>query len=182
MRRLWELAAAARAIEFEFVEAVQRLVLQQTPPLDPDAAAMSQSLAAMRTLLARWDDALQQLRAAAAPHLRVAETHVAFGTASLNRQFGEHMLKPLVEASRIEPNRADIHALLADGMRGNPPGAVDEWRRAADLDDRNAAYAYRLAHTLRRLGRDEEAKRALQRVVRLRSAVPVPDARTSVRR
>jgi tetratricopeptide (TPR) repeat protein len=152
MRRLWELARAAHAIKLELVESAWALARLQTPPLEPDRAAMSPRLVAMRLVLARWDQAWKQFEAA------------------------------LTQASRLEPDRADIRALMADAMSGNPTGAVAEWRRVVGLDTRNAAYAYRLAHALRETGRADEAKRALQQVARLRSAVPVPAAAASARR
>jgi tetratricopeptide (TPR) repeat protein len=153
MRRLWELVRTTDALRREYAEATWTLARLQTPPLDPDAAAISQRLPTVRVLLARLDEARKQLDAA------------------------------LKQASRIEPERADLHALIADAMSsGNPTGAISEWRRAVGLDDRNAAYAYRLAHALRGMDRADEAKRALQQVARLRSAVPVPAAAASGRR
>jgi tetratricopeptide (TPR) repeat protein len=152
MRRVWELVRAADALQREYAEATWTLARFQTPPLEPDTTAVSQRLPATRLVLARLDEARKQLDAA------------------------------LKQALRIEPDRADVHALLADAMGGNQTGAVDEWRRAVSLDDRNAAYAYRLAHALRAVGRADEAKRAFQQVARLRSAMPVPAPTASARR
>ena len=153
MRRLSELLRTADALQREYAEATGTLARLQTPPLEPDTAAISQRLPAVRLVLVRLDEVRKQLEAA------------------------------LKQASRLEPERADIHALIADAMSsGNPTGAISEWRRAVSLDDRNAAYAYRLAHALRGMNRSDEAKRALQQVARLRSAVPVPVATASARR
>ena len=176
VQRLWELAAAAHAIKIEFAEASRQFALLQTPPLEPDTAAMAERLAAMRSSLARWDGALKQLETAAAPHLRVAETHVVLGTAFLDRHRAGDAVRELGEAARIEPERADIRAwlALAQTMNGAPAEAIREWRRAASLDPRNAAFAYSLADALRAAGRADESTQALQQVVRLRSAVPVP--------
>jgi tetratricopeptide (TPR) repeat protein len=151
IRRLSELARAVQALDREFVESASELARLQTPPLEPDTAAMSQRLTVMRTLRPRWADASKRFEAA------------------------------LMQASRSEPDHASLYALRAD-TRGDPAAAIGEWRRAVDLDDRNAAYAYRLAHALRQLDRDDEARRALLQVVRLRSAVPVPAATASAGR
>jgi tetratricopeptide (TPR) repeat protein len=151
IRRLSELAGAVQALDREFAESAFELARLQTPPLEPDTAAMSQRLTAMRTLRARWSEASKQFEAA------------------------------LMQASRIEPDRASLHALRAD-TRGDPAAAIADWRRAVTLDDRNAVYAYRLAHALRQMERDDEARRALLQVARLRSAVPVPAAGRAARR
>ena len=152
MRRLVELAGAAQASEREFVESASELARLQTPPLEPDVTAMAQRVAVVQTLRTRWNEASKQFQAA------------------------------LTQALRLEPDRASLHAWLADTVRADPSAALGEWRRAVSLDDRNAAYAYRLAHALREVGRADEAKRALQQVARLRSAAPVPAAGRAARR
>jgi tetratricopeptide (TPR) repeat protein len=151
MRRLSQLARALRALDREFVESASELARLQTPPLEPDTVAMSQRLTVMRTLRTRWSEASKQFESA------------------------------LMQASRLEPDRASLHALRADTGR-DPAAAIAEWRRAVSLDDRNAAYAYRLAHALRQMDRHDEARRALLQVARLRSAVPAPAAPASARR
>jgi len=184
VQRLWELARAAHAIKIEFAEAARQFALLQTPPLEPDPASMAERLAAMRSSLARWDDALKQLETAAAPHLRSGETHVVLGTAFLDRHRPGDAARELGEAARIAPERADIHAwlALAQTVNGAPAEGIREWRRAASLDPRNAAFAYSLADALRSAGRADDAKPVLQQVVRLRSAVPIPRGAASAPR
>lgn len=182
--RLGELAAAAHAIKIELAEAARQFALLQTPPAELDVPAMSQRLAAMRTSLARWDAALQQLEKAAAPSLRSAETHVVLGRAYLDRHRIADALRELTEASRIDAERADVHAglALAHAASGAGADAIREWRRATSLDPRSPTYAYSLADALRAAGRGDDARQALQQVVRLRSAVPVPASGGTVRR
>jgi tetratricopeptide (TPR) repeat protein len=183
-RRLWDLAAAAHAVKIEFAEAARQFALLQMPPADLDVPAMSQRLGVMRASLARWDAALQQLEKSASPSLRSAETHVVLGSAYLDRHRTADALRELTEASRLEAERADVHAWLAVAHSVNGAGAeaIREWRRAASLDPRSATYAYSLADALRVAGRVDEARQALQQVVRLRSAVPVPAPGATVRR
>ena len=176
MRRLWTLATAAHAIKIEFVNAAQQLAVIQAAPLVASPSPLPSHLATMRAVLARWDDAVRQLETAAAPHLRVAETHVALGTAYLDRHRTSDAIRSLTEASRIDRERSDVHAslALAYGLEGRNADEIRELRLAASLAPRNAAIAYDLAHALRMAGRAEEARQALQQVIRLRSAAPVP--------
>jgi len=72
------------------------------------------------------------------------------------------------DALRIDPGLARAHNSLGviAAREGRLDGAIEHWKRAAVLDPKDYQTLFNLGSTLRRLGRDDEARPYLQAYVR----------------
>lgn len=177
VQRLMERMATARAAKVQFAEAVQAFAVAHAAAAG-HVPAWDAHLASMRAALERWDREIAEIETAAASQLRHAGTHIILGTVYLDRHRVTDALRAFGEAARADAERPDAHAWQAAThlLAGQLPEATRALRTASSLDARDAALAYSLAHVLRDAGRPDEAREALQRFVRLRSAVPIPAA------
>lgn len=159
--QLWQDAAAAHRIKLQFVDAFQRFVRAQAGTFGDEGAALGDAVAAMRTSLSRWDQAIAQMQKRAA-RIPEAEAHVALATVWLDRQKLDHALQELTAAERIATDRRDVDVLrsLALVALNRPEEAVRALRRAASIDPGNPTIPYTLAQLQTQLRRSDDAAEA----------------------
>ncbi|HEY1302253.1 MAG TPA: tetratricopeptide repeat protein [Vicinamibacterales bacterium] len=159
---LWRDAAAAHQIKLQFVEAFQRFVRAQSGTFGDEGAALTESIAAMRASLARWDQSIAQIQGRVSRLPREADAHVALATVWLDRHRLENTLQEVNAAERIASDRVDLYTLksLALAALGRNEESARALKRAVALDSSNPTTYYRLARLQMQLQRTSDASDA----------------------
>ena len=160
--QLWQDAAGAHQIKLQFVDAFQRFVRAQAGTFGDEGAALTESVAAMRASLARWDQSIAQIRGRVSQLLREADAHVALATVWLDRHRLENALQEVNRAERIANDRVDVYTLksLALAALGRTEESARALKRAAAIDSSNPTTYYRLARLQMQLQRTNDASDA----------------------
>jgi tetratricopeptide (TPR) repeat protein len=108
----------------------------------------------------------------AAPPPLIEQTQAQLGELCVNRRRFTQARKHLTAASRLSPQRARYHYLLALALRAdrnaNPDQAVQQYLQAISLAPRNARYRSDAGIYLVKLGRSEQGLALLREAVELR--------------
>lgn len=173
VEQVWQAAGQLHQLKLQFVAALQRVTRAQAGTVGDESAELAAGLAALRAALTEWDARLAQFDAATARLAPSAELHVARGTVLLDRHRAADALRELAEASRLDPDRADVPALeaLAHAAAGRPADALRAQRRASSRDAANAMLAYGVAQRAVALKQSDDAAAALSRVADLLTRV-----------
>jgi tetratricopeptide (TPR) repeat protein len=173
MQQVWQAAGELHQLKLRFVAALQRVTRAQAGTIGDEADELSAGIAAMRAALTEWDARVAQFDGATARLAPSAELHVARGTVFLDRHRPADALGELLEASRLDPERADVPALqaLAYAASGRPAEALRAQGRAASRDAGNALLAYGVAQRAAAAKQPDAAAAALARVVDLLARV-----------
>src|SRR5687767_1809223 len=83
--QLWQDAAAIHQIKVAFVDALQRFLRAQAGTFGDEGAELRASLDAMRALLSKWEQAIQQFESRAARTGRDVDSSIALATVLLDR-------------------------------------------------------------------------------------------------
>ncbi|MGH7378252.1 MAG: tetratricopeptide repeat protein, partial [Candidatus Methylomirabilales bacterium] len=113
----------------------------------------------------RWDEALAVFRAALAAEPRAADAQANVGWIYLEVQRSTDALHAFEAALRLQPRLARAHAGYGAAVaeaRGDFGAALASYRQALLLDPGNAAYLNDLGWLAYKMGRVEEAVRALR--------------------
>jgi Flp pilus assembly protein TadD len=131
--------------------------------------------------LGRRDDALATFRAARAAYPTSAMVLVNIGTVQLMGGDAQSARRSFEEALQADPGLARAHNSLGviAAREGRLDEAVERWKRAATLDPTDYQTLFNLGSTLRRLGREAEARPYLEAY--LRQAPAAVDARDIAR-
>ena len=168
LAQLWKDAVAVHQVKLQFVEAFQRFVRAQAGTFGDEGAALTESVAAMRASLSRWDQAIAQIEGRVTRLTREADAHVALATVWLDRHRLENALQELSAAERIANDRVDVHTLksLALSALGRTEESVRALKRATAIDSSNPTTYYRLARLQMQLRRPDDASDAWRGLAR----------------
>src|SRR5262249_17049246 len=89
-----------------------------------------------------------------------------WGLLALRQRNYDPAAERLHKARDLAPDNADIHYLLGllESSRGNTPAAIEELRKAVELDQHNLIATYKLAEELERQG-DQKGADELQTLI-----------------
>jgi tetratricopeptide (TPR) repeat protein len=154
-----------------FVQALARFSLELDGGYGDEGSRLWADLESMDRGLEQWDATVRTYEAAMILEIKGAEPrlaarmHAALGGVYLDRGRIEDALRELMAASDLDSTRADVYTL--QGLAYNHPSARDPvaatlaLQTASDLDPHNAVRSYALARQLMRVGKRQEAKKAL---------------------
>lgn len=129
-----------------------------------DGNRVWQGIASMHRALTQWDEAIRTLETALASKPPHPAAHIALGRAHLERSRLDDALRELGAAVRLDPGRAEAHTLLgvAYSHAGRAAEAIEAFRKAIARDPEDLTASYSLAQNLLKLGRREQAHKALE--------------------
>lgn len=138
---------------------------ERAAELDASRPEWPYRLAALALDRGEVDDAQRMLEIVTSLAPERLEAWVRLGDARLVSGDAVGAERAFTEAIRLAPGRPWGHAGLgrARRERGDLAAAAESFERALELEPRDRGSAYALATTLKRLGRDDEAERALAR-------------------
>jgi tetratricopeptide (TPR) repeat protein len=155
----------------DFLDALGRFSLALDGTYGDEGNSIRSNLEALGQALARWDAAIRGSEAGMASELGAAEPtlaarmHVAMGAAYLDRNRVGDALREFETANKLDGTRANVYifqGLIYSQLMNDPEVAGEAFRKAFDLDPRNPVRAYEWARHLGRIGKQVDAKAALQ--------------------
>jgi predicted CXXCH cytochrome family protein len=141
---------------------------------DPASGPIHRDLAVLYSLLHQDHEALEQLREAVRLEPQDAEYHFSLALALNDTADLDRAIVELREAVRLNPRHADAWRNLGLALAGKDDlaDAAEALARAEAVDPEDPRIPYSGATVLARLGRDDEARTAAARALKLRPDYP----------
>ena len=147
-----------------FVGALRQLIVVLAGTFGDEGTRVRSSIASMNVALDEWDRLISAFEAQVRQADRPAEFHVALGAVYLDRHRLDEALFEFVEASRLDPSRADAHTFqaLSLALLSKPAVAAQALAKASSLNQGKSALLYSEARQLALAGQPEQASEVLR--------------------
>lgn len=159
-------STGAAAAKQAFVSALMRFLEAAAGTYGDEGAQVRTSLDSMQAAMVAWDTAIRRMESAVPVETGI-EARFALGVAYLNRLRPDEALRHLAAANAIDDRHPEVHVLSAivHSLRERHAEAVEALASASRLGPEDPSILYRLALSLQRLGRNEDAHAVLRRFV-----------------
>lgn len=163
----WATVAEANQRKQIFVGALRQLTVALAGTFGDEGPRVRSSIESLDAALAEWDRSILAFEARLRQASRPAEFHMALGAVYLDRDRMEEALREFIEASRLDPSRADAHTFqaLSSALLNKPTVAAQALAKASSLNPGNRALLYSEARQLALAGQPDQAGETLRRFI-----------------
>jgi len=163
----WATVAEANQRKQIFVGALRQLTVALAGTFGDEGPRVRSSIESLDVALAEWDRSILAFEARLRQTSRPAEFHMALGAVYLDRDRMEEALREFIEASRLDPSRADAHTFqaLSSALLNKPTVAAQALAKASSLNPGNRALLYSEARQLALAGQPDQAGETLRRFI-----------------
>jgi tetratricopeptide (TPR) repeat protein len=163
----WATVAEANQRKQIFVGALRQLTVALAGTFGDEGPRVRSSIESLDVALAEWDRSILAFEARLRQASRPAEFHMALGAVYLDRDRMEEALREFIEASRLDPSRADAHTFqaLSSALLNKPTVAAQALAKASSLNPGNRALLYSEARQLALAGQPDQAGETLRRFI-----------------
>ena len=160
----WATVADTNQRKQAFVGALRQLIVALAGTFGDEGTRVRSSIESMDVALDEWDRSILAFEARLRQVDRPAEIHVALGAVYLDRNRLDEALREFVEASRLDPQRADAHTFqaLSSALLNKPAAAAQALAKASSLDPGKPALVYSMPDNSRWPAEPEQAGKVLR--------------------
>jgi tetratricopeptide (TPR) repeat protein len=160
----WATVAQTNQRKQAFVGALRQLTVALAGTFGDEGARVHSSIESMNVSLDEWDRSISEFETRVRQADRPAEFHVALGAVYLDRNRLEEARREFVEASRLDPQRADAHTFqaLSSALLNEPAAAAQALAKASSLEPGKPALVYSEARQLELAAQPEQAGKVLR--------------------